>query len=63
MPVCIQLLLHETAAGNAELMLATHNQGSVEAAVEEMHAQGLHPSESPVAFAQLLGMSDHLTQV
>lgn len=40
-----------------------HTQESVEKAVVMMREMGLHPSESPVAFGQLLGMSDHLTQV
>jgi len=44
----------------AEFMVATHNQASVETAVEGMAALGLEPS-APVSFGQLLGMADHLT--
>lgn len=44
----------------AEVMVATHNQQSVEAAVAGMSELGLEPS-SGVSFGQLLGMADHLT--
>jgi len=43
-----------------EVMVATHNQQSVELALQAMKAQGLSPNER-VYFAQLLGMSDNLT--
>jgi proline dehydrogenase len=44
----------------AEMMVASHNQRSIEAAVAGMEKEGLPPS-SPVSFGQLLGMADHLT--
>jgi len=43
-----------------EIMVASHNQDSVELAIEKMADLGL-PNNSPVYFGQLLGMSDHLT--
>lgn len=44
----------------AEVMVATHNQRSVEAAVAGVAAAGLSPA-CGVSFGQLLGMADHLT--
>lgn len=44
-----------------EIMIATHNQESVEAAVQCMKEHNLPPSNSGVYFGQLLGMADHLT--
>ena len=43
-----------------EVMIASHNQKSVELAIENMSKYGLQP-DSGVYFGQLLGMSDHLT--
>lgn len=43
-----------------ELMVATHNQKSVESVVARMAAMGMS-SDAPVYFGQLLGMADHLT--
>ncbi|GIL96584.1 hypothetical protein Vretimale_2382 [Volvox reticuliferus] len=62
---CVEDLLEGVQQGRAEVLLGTHNQTSVEAAVARMAAMGL-PSASPpgtpgVMFGQLLGMSDHLT--
>lgn len=45
---------------NVELMIATHNQRSVELALNSMQKHGLQRG-SRVYFGQLLGMSDHLT--
>ena len=47
----------------AEVMVASHNQGSVEHAVALMHELDLDPSTCGVYFGQLLGMSDTLTYV
>jgi len=60
---CAQLLLEEVAAGRAEVLLGSHNQGSIEKATQHMARLGLEPGASPVFFGQLLGMADHLTQV
>lgn len=46
-----------------QVLLGTHNQGSVEQAVRLMADLQLEPNKSPVFFGQLLGMSDHLTTV
>lgn len=48
------------AGENAEVMVATHNQGSIEATVALMGRLALDPSKG-VYFGQLLGMADHLT--
>ncbi|PNH09359.1 Proline dehydrogenase 1, mitochondrial [Tetrabaena socialis] len=59
---CAATLIDAVAARQAEVLLGSHNQASVELAVARMAAVGLPPSASPgVMFGQLLGMSDHLT--
>lgn len=45
----------------AEVMIASHNQPSIEQAVASMQQQGMDPTASGVFFGQLLGMADHLT--
>lgn len=45
----------------ANIMLATHNQESVELAIEQMSEHGIKPRTGGVYFGQLLGMADHLT--
>mmetsp|Transcript_37035 Transcript_37035/g.71429 ORF Transcript_37035/g.71429 Transcript_37035/m.71429 type:complete len:543 (+) Transcript_37035:20-1648(+) len=45
----------------ANLVVATHNQRSVEQAIQLIDQAGLTPEDSGVAFGQLLGMADHLT--
>lgn len=45
---------------DVEIMIASHNQGSVETAIQCMQDQKLPPSAG-VYFGQLLGMSDHLS--
>ena len=44
-----------------ELMIASHNQHSIELALREMARHGLDPRTAGVYFGQLLGMADHLT--
>lgn len=51
----------QRGSSKANLLVATHNQKSVEAAVKVMNDAGLDPATSGVSFGQLLGMSDHLT--
>ena len=58
--VAVASLLPWVRDAGAEVMVATHNQPSVERAVAGMAALGLPPA-APVAFGQLLGMADHLT--
>jgi len=43
------------------LVVATHNQRSVECAIDLIDRAGFKPEESGVSFGQLLGMADHLT--
>lgn len=57
---CVAEALEHVAGENAEVMVATHNQGSIEATVALMGQLGLDPSKG-VFFGQLLGMADHLT--
>jgi proline dehydrogenase len=44
-----------------ELMCATHNQTSIEKAIESMNRHGIDRNDSTICFGQLYGMSDHLT--
>lgn len=56
------MMLDQVAEGGAEVMVATHNQASIQAAVAGMAARGVGPPPScGVFFCQLLGMADHLT--
>jgi len=57
----VELVISKVGAGKVELMIATHNQHSVELALRAMQSHGLAPATSPVYFGQLLGMADHLT--
>ena len=54
--------IHRVKTDKAEVMVATHNQASVEHAVALMHELDLDPQRG-VYFGQLLGMSDVLTYV
>jgi len=55
-------VLRELKAGRGgNVMVASHNQESVELAVETMKDFGLDPKSGGVYFGQLLGMSDNLT--
>jgi proline dehydrogenase len=57
----IAAIIEKMAAGEkVHLMIATHNQQSIELALEAASARGLGP-ESSIFFGQLLGMADHLT--
>ncbi|BDA46933.1 Proline dehydrogenase 1, mitochondrial [Coccomyxa sp. Obi] len=58
---CVERILGSVARSDAELMVASHNQASVENASRCMHSLGLNPSTSGVYFGQLLGMADHLS--
>lgn len=60
---CIRMAIQEAASAGAEVMIATHNQYSVEMAVRHMHDFGMKPGECGVYFGQLLGMADHLSYV
>ena len=54
------LLRHETFK-NLQVMLATHNQESIERAMRLMDELGIDKQAEKVYFAQLMGMSDNLT--
>ncbi|KIZ00008.1 proline dehydrogenase [Monoraphidium neglectum] len=58
---CMRAVLREVKESGAELMIASHNQDSIEQAVQEMHRLGLPPTGGGVYFGQLLGMADSLT--
>lgn len=60
---CVRMAIQETASAGAEVMIATHNQYSVEMAVRHMHDFGMRPGDCGVFFGQLLGMADHLSYV
>jgi proline dehydrogenase len=45
----------------SEVFIATHNQESIEMAVDYMRAHNIDPKSHGVYFAQLLGMADHLS--
>jgi hypothetical protein len=56
------LLRHSIDADQkAELMCATHNQESIEKAIDAMNKYGVNRKASTISFAQLYGMSDHLS--
>lgn len=58
----VQSVIERIAKGQrAEVMIATHNQGSVAHAVACMQKHGMDVASAPVYFGQLLGMADHLT--
>jgi proline dehydrogenase len=44
-----------------ELMVASHNQGSIEKAIESMNKHGIDRRGPTISFGQLFGMSDNLT--
>eukprot|EP00934_Nitzschia_sp_Nitz4_P008861 Nitzschia sp. Nitz4//scaffold179_size51476//38049//39828//NITZ4_006930-RA/size51476-augustus-gene-0.3-mRNA-1//-1//CDS//3329539228//8851//frame0 len=59
----VDYLLKESTTSDhrVELMCATHNQESMEKAMKSMVDLGMERSSDVVSFAQLYGMSDHLT--
>mmetsp|Transcript_78327 Transcript_78327/g.227242 ORF Transcript_78327/g.227242 Transcript_78327/m.227242 type:complete len:572 (+) Transcript_78327:110-1825(+) len=60
----IDFLLQEStksAKRKVEIMCATHNQQSIEKALELMEKYGVDRSKNTVCFGQLFGMSDHLS--
>ncbi|CAM9685874.1 unnamed protein product, partial [Scytosiphon promiscuus] len=57
----VTLVLEHMAAGNrAEVMMATHNQASIEHAIALMQKLGIRRQDG-VSFGQLLGMADNIT--
>lgn len=56
------LLDQSTKSDNkVELMVASHNQRSIELAIESMNKHGIDRKGSTICFGQLLGMSDNLS--
>ena len=56
------LLEHSTKSKHKlEIMLASHNQESIEKAIAAMNDLGIDRKESTICFAQLYGMMDNLT--
>lgn len=52
---CVKMAIERVKTEGAEVMVATHNQFSVETAVAQMHELGMVPTTSNVFFGQLLG--------
>ena len=59
----VEEALGAVAEDGAEFMIASHNQASVERAVELIHERGLDHRTAGVFFGQLLGMADPLSFV
>lgn len=58
----MELVLDQICDGRkVELCLATHNQTSIEKAIEYMQRHKMDERKSPVYFAQIYGMRDFLT--
>ncbi len=57
----LHLLLGEVAEGRVEMVVASHNQQTVELALSRMQELSISPRDGTVVFGQLLGMADHLT--
>lgn len=56
------LLKHSsTSDKQVEIMCATHNQASIEKAIDAMNKYNIHRKSPTICFAQLYGMSDHLS--
>lgn len=51
----------ETGRSGINMLVATHNQRSIEKVVAAMRETGVNPRSGGVAFGQLLGMSDHIS--
>jgi proline dehydrogenase len=57
------LLRHSTSSDKqvVEIMCASHNQTSIEKAIDSMNRNNVDRKSSTICFAQLYGMSDHLS--
>eukprot|EP00993_Chasmostoma_nieuportense_P007704 NODE_966_length_1739_cov_39.885236_g906_i0.p1 GENE.NODE_966_length_1739_cov_39.885236_g906_i0~~NODE_966_length_1739_cov_39.885236_g906_i0.p1 ORF type:complete len:349 (-),score=102.74 NODE_966_length_1739_cov_39.885236_g906_i0:53-1099(-) len=58
---CLQLALVQCDQERGEIVVATHNQQSIERCVQRMEELNMDSATSNVFFAQLLGMADHLS--
>ena len=60
----VEYLLEQSAIQKdrkVELMLASHNQNSIERAIDKMDELNIDPQASTICFAQLYGMTDNLS--
>lgn len=57
----MDLMSSEVAQGQAEVMLATHNENCIKYGVKKMRDIGVAPDDGSVSFAQLYGMCDHIS--
>ena len=55
------IVISDDSHNTIEIMIASHNQQSIELAVTQMHTLQLIPSQTSVYFGQLLGMSDTIS--
>lgn len=64
---CVETMLRALGRPEASkafaLIIGSHNEDSAELAARLLTEQGWEPSEAPVWFAQLFGMSDHISFV
>ncbi|XP_060916940.1 proline dehydrogenase 1, mitochondrial [Labrus mixtus] len=59
---CLEYVLEEIEHNRkANIMVATHNEGTVKYTLEKMNEMGLSPTENKVYFGQLLGMCDQIS--
>lgn len=59
---CLDFVLDEIALnGNANVMVASHNEDTVKHTLRRMNELGLTPRENKVYFGQLLGMCDQIS--
>ncbi|KAK9839435.1 hypothetical protein WJX81_001871 [Elliptochloris bilobata] len=60
---CVEQLIRAVTSQGCEVMIASHNQASIERAVALLEELDMDPGEHGVYFGQLLGMADPLTYV
>ena len=62
---CVRMMLEalgrHDAPGRVGVVIGTHNEGSNRLGAELLTAQGWNPQDAPVWFAQLYGMSNHIS--
>ena len=58
---CLSHLLESVPNLDLSVIVASHNQDSVQLAIDKMNELKLSKTDGRVAFGQLLGMGDHLT--
>uniref|UniRef100_A0A671XU80 Proline dehydrogenase n=1 Tax=Sparus aurata TaxID=8175 RepID=A0A671XU80_SPAAU len=59
---CLDYVLDEIAlSGNANVMVASHNEDTVKHTLRRMNELGLVPTDNKVYFGQLLGMCDQIS--